>query len=89
MGTGSGHQVKHEGLVPNYFFPVVHRTGSNRLGKPSTIFFFNKAKGYEFHVPVVTQKILSLRKGFTALSELQKSTFAKDLLRGVCTQPHC
>lgn len=24
MATGSGHQVKHRGLVPNYFFPIVH-----------------------------------------------------------------
>lgn len=40
-------------------FPVVHRTGSNRLGKLST-FFFTKAKGYEFHMPMVTQKDLQL-----------------------------
>lgn len=40
MATGSGHQIKHRGLVLDYFFPVVHRTGSNRLGKPSTFFVF-------------------------------------------------
>lgn len=40
MATGSGHQIKHRALVPDYFFPVAHRTGSNRLGKPSTLLCF-------------------------------------------------